>query len=155
MACKACKQARKKCSGGDPCEHCGRHEVECVYIIDDDGRRKEARKRKIQDLESDSDLLHQLLETIQQSGDDEIAQIFALVRGNISMENVKLRLKRRMNEIVSDRWDRTHAHAQVGQLQEDRQRAVTINPRLRSSGTRVLKIDQLLDTSPSHMPAVP
>ena len=98
VACNLCKQSRKKCTGGQPCHYCTQRKAECVYAAADDGRTKGARKRKVQDIESDVELLHELLHTLQNSKHEQTANIFALISKGKTINEIKLNLKRQMTE---------------------------------------------------------
>lgn len=85
-----------KCTGTQPCDACIRANSECVYATEDDGRRKEARKRKVQDLRDDSNLLNDLIETFQASKDEEVAELLSIIRSNAPVQDLKVCVKQQI-----------------------------------------------------------
>ncbi|PYH90331.1 hypothetical protein BO71DRAFT_334734 [Aspergillus ellipticus CBS 707.79] len=64
-ACTACKIAKAKCSGQQPCTYCVRREYECVFSPENDQRRRIPLKRRLDDLEEAQDLFVRLLRTLR------------------------------------------------------------------------------------------
>ena len=78
-----------KCSNTFPCDSCHRLDAECVFAVDQDGRRKETRKRKVEDLQNDSDFLNELLDALRQTKDQQVGQIVALIRSGAAIGEIK------------------------------------------------------------------
>jgi len=71
-----------QCDGGIPCSACQSHNTECTKDENDDGRRKLAVKRRIEDLENDRQLLDHLFTAIRTGQPGQLDGLLNLVRGN-------------------------------------------------------------------------
>ena len=76
------------------------------------------KKRKIDDLESDDDLLELLISSIKQSDDSQVTQIISLLRSDAPMMDVKASIKRHLVDIGAEEQQET-AEFQQPDLQID------------------------------------
>ena len=70
-----------------------------MYDESGDGRRQISRKRKADEQEADSHLLHDILQTVRDCSDESVAQIVSLARSNASLEEAKLCISEMLHEI--------------------------------------------------------
>ncbi|KAL2424742.1 Notoamide biosynthesis transcriptional activator notL' [Exophiala dermatitidis] len=87
-ACKACRKRRSKCDDNTPCSACVLKQTECVRDQGEDGRRKIAWKRKVEELESGHHLTPQLLEAIRNGDMSEVDKLIALIRSKATQEEI-------------------------------------------------------------------
>ncbi|EED17883.1 C6 transcription factor, putative [Talaromyces stipitatus ATCC 10500] len=97
-ACEACKVKKIKCSGGPPCESCVRNGIECVVDETQDGRRKIAIKRTIDDLEKDRDLLLDLVASMRDGKNTYVEQLLSLIRGHGSLGEIRAYIDAQVRE---------------------------------------------------------
>ncbi|PWY85936.1 hypothetical protein BO70DRAFT_395068 [Aspergillus heteromorphus CBS 117.55] len=64
-ACVACKNAKEKCSGEQPCTACVRKARDCVFNPEDDQRRRIPLRRRIDELEEEQRLFLRILRTLR------------------------------------------------------------------------------------------
>ncbi|KAF9895160.1 hypothetical protein FE257_000062 [Aspergillus nanangensis] len=64
-ACEACKIAKTKCSGHQPCTYCVKKNIECIMDPESDQRRKVQMRRRLNSLEEDQDLFVRLVRTLR------------------------------------------------------------------------------------------
>lgn len=88
-ACVRCRQAKAKCDGNQPCIRCASRGIaHCTYKPDEDERTRSTAKRRLNELQGDSELLHDLLEHIRHDKDEGLAQVVSLIRSNASLEEI-------------------------------------------------------------------
>ena len=104
-ACEGCQRKRRRCTGNQPCLLCLQSNIDCVFAAKPDGRRKDARKRKVEDMQNDSDLLYDLLRSIRDSDDAGMKQILSVVRSNASVAEVKVHIKKQIIDAQLDDRD--------------------------------------------------
>lgn len=100
-ACHRCQQAKSKCDGLQPCERCVNKSLNCTYRQGEDQRRRAKLKRKLEQLQSDSDVLHDLLRHIRHSDDVAVHHVISIIRSGTSLQEVHQRLTQVTNETSS------------------------------------------------------
>lgn len=78
----------KQCDDNTPCSACISKQTECVRDQAEDGRRKMAWKRKVEELEEDNRSLPDLLDAIRTGEDDQVDRLVAFIRSQASQAEV-------------------------------------------------------------------
>ncbi|OJJ97427.1 hypothetical protein ASPACDRAFT_80335 [Aspergillus aculeatus ATCC 16872] len=110
MACGECKRLKSKCrvrDGATSCDRCTKQKLQCIFDLDDDGRRRLAHKRKIERLEEERDLLLQVVHSLRDSSDAKAAQLLNLVRSKAPLGELKLYMDQDVTE--EDRYELLYA----------------------------------------------
>ncbi|RAL10959.1 uncharacterized protein BO97DRAFT_444177 [Aspergillus homomorphus CBS 101889] len=89
VACLECRKRKSKCVGGVPCDLCRRNNRACSIDEEKDGRRKGLLRRKLQDLEQDSVLLHELVENIRHPDRKRLDRLLTCLRGGAPLDEVR------------------------------------------------------------------
>ncbi|KIW16186.1 hypothetical protein PV08_06237 [Exophiala spinifera] len=87
-ACRACRKRRTKCDDNTPCAACVAKRTDCIREAAEDGRRRMAWKRKVEELESDQRLLPDLMEAIRTGDNGQVENLVGMIRTTASNEEV-------------------------------------------------------------------
>ncbi|KAL9617570.1 MAG: hypothetical protein Q9160_007640 [Pyrenula sp. 1 TL-2023] len=132
---------------------------QCVFVHESDGRRSTQIKRKLEEFERDSDLLHQLLETIRHSQDTNVAQIVSLIRSNASLNEISLCVQQQRNDDYQSRQRRSPEASQLDCKIDDlrKSKPEQFEPTLHrpSHAYRKTGVARLADCPPYQVPASP
>ncbi|KIV89089.1 hypothetical protein PV10_08695 [Exophiala mesophila] len=141
VACDQCRLAKRKCDQLSPCSNCRNNQRECTYNPSSDGRRKDARKRRLEDLEYQSNALGRLLSKIRTSTKTEAHELVDLIREDASLEDIL-----------------AFINAHPGELADEVRRSLSASPAPPPAGTsfrKVLAINDLIDNPTVQVPAAP
>ncbi|KIW67477.1 hypothetical protein, variant [Phialophora macrospora] len=117
-ACLSCKARRSKCSGDIPCNSCSRLDIECVYDVTQDKRRKIHWERAETEATLQRELLNRLFELIR-AGDGEVHR---MLRQDARVEELAQRLGIQVPEYVERLQSRSWPYARntrLGQVEDD------------------------------------
>lgn len=137
-ACQNCKHIKRKCDQHLPCSNCVKTSTECIYDQGQDGRRRAARKRNVEELELKRDALDTLLGALRQSDDVHVQHLLNLIKTDASLEQI---------------IQYANAHQQEIPAEEFSSFAVAVDTSLARKS--VLSINALCDTPPIKVPAAP
>ncbi|ETI22501.1 hypothetical protein G647_06576 [Cladophialophora carrionii CBS 160.54] len=138
MACQGCKLSKRKCNGLLPCSNClATHKI-CNYDPSQDGRRKQGRKRRLDELELRSQALDKLLSSLKSSSSSEAAQLLELIKGDASLEEIVRFLDRH-----------------PGKLADEARATLSPSPPLGSQQRRMLTLTELTDNPTYKVTAAP
>ncbi|KAK5072022.1 hypothetical protein LTR51_006506 [Lithohypha guttulata] len=87
-ACQSCKQIKRKCDQQHPCSNCIKTGTDCIYDQAQDGRRRAARKRNVEELELKRDALDTILESLRDPDDDNVQNLLRLIRSNAPLDEI-------------------------------------------------------------------
>ncbi|KAK5087565.1 hypothetical protein LTR24_006605 [Lithohypha guttulata] len=161
---KAEKACDDSCDGNQPCSRCAARSVPCIYRPNEDERSRASTKRRLAELQSDSQLLHDLLQHIRDGKDAESSEVVSLIRSNASFEEISQYLVHPFNEAASDETEicpdteemRTRIGAAILQNMSSAKDPRTSQTGAPSSGSRhVLSVKRLIDTPIHHVQAAP
>lgn len=127
-----------QCDQRHPCSNCQKIGTDCVYDQTQDGRRRAARKRNVEELELKRDALDTILEALRQSDDQHVQHLLGLIRSNAPLEDVIQYATTHENHFPEE---------QLASL------AVAIDTGL--SRKAVMSISALCDSPPIKVPARP
>ncbi|EXJ77649.1 hypothetical protein A1O3_09877 [Capronia epimyces CBS 606.96] len=140
IACHACKISKRKCDRNQPCGNCSANNRSCIYDALQDGRRKEVRKRRLEELEARSQALDKLLVTLKHSSRSESRQLLDLIRRDAPLEEIL--------QFLDDH---------PGQASNEAREALSASPPPEEGAgiRRMLAISELTDIPPYTAPAAP
>lgn len=128
----------EQCNQQQPCSNCIKTGTKCVFDQEQDGRRRAARKRNVEELELKRDALDTILEALRTADDKNTQHLLNLIKSNVPLD-----------EIIQYASD-------IGQdLSKGRLTNLTAAIDTRLSRKKVLSIDYLCDTPPYRVPAAP
>lgn len=135
-----------QCSGGPPCESCVRYGVECVVDESQDGRRRIAHKRTIDDLEKDRHLLLDLVASMRDGKNTYVEQLLSLIRGHASLAEIRAFIDAQVREAHIEKTPELERLRQ--EIQESR------NVRAREMRS-IMDVERLSDIPIYKVPAKP
>ncbi|EXJ68033.1 uncharacterized protein A1O5_08648 [Cladophialophora psammophila CBS 110553] len=139
IACQACKISKRKCDQHQPCSNCQASNKTCIYDPSQDGRRKESRKRRLNELELRSHALDRILISLKHSSSPEARQLLELIKQDAPLEEIILFLD-------------THP----GPAANETRAALSASPPPEGDGIRrMLAISELTDNPTFRVPAAP
>ncbi|KIW32178.1 hypothetical protein, variant [Cladophialophora immunda] len=140
IACQACKTSKRKCDQRQPCSNCHVNGRECIYDPSQDGRRKQARKRRLDELELRSHALDRILISLRKSPAPESRQLLELIKRDAPLEEIL--------EFLD---------AHPGPVANETRRALSATPPPEGGGgiRRMLAISELTDDPTFRVPAAP
>jgi hypothetical protein len=131
-----------QCNGESPCANCLASNKTCQYDPTQDGRRKQSRKRRLDELEVRSQALDRLLGLLKNSSSPESEELLALIRDGGTI-----------NEILG------FLDAHPGKLADEARSSLTPTPpeppRPDPQPRRMLTLTELTDDPPFKVPATP
>ena len=77
-----------QCDGDLPCSNCSATNKSCQYDPTQDGRRKQGRKRRVDELELRSQVLEKLLHSLKNSSSSNSSQLLDLIRQDASLGEI-------------------------------------------------------------------
>lgn len=123
-----------------------------------DGRSRTARKRKVEDLENDSNLLNDLLQTVQNSSDEHAASILALMRSDAPTSEIKLSMKRKLRESGLVQSAETSASQLVRDTGDNLKKGISVSTLIHNQPPNLnptSKAARLIDSPPIRVPLHP
>lgn len=78
----------RQCDQQLPCSNCQKVKAVCVYDQEQDGRRRTARKRNIQELESQKETLERILEALRNADENDAQLMLRMIKDNASLEDL-------------------------------------------------------------------
>ncbi|OAP60583.1 hypothetical protein AYL99_05585 [Fonsecaea erecta] len=140
VACQACKASKRKCDQRQPCSNCLTNNRVCVFDPSQDGRRKQARKRRLEELELRSNALDRILISLRNSSSPEARQLLDLIKRDGPLEEIL--------EFLD---------AHPGPVANETRAALSATPPPEGGGgiRRMLAISELTDEPTFRVPAVP
>ncbi|OAG41676.1 hypothetical protein AYO21_04140 [Fonsecaea monophora] len=140
IACQACRASKRKCDQRQPCSNCHTNNRTCIYDPSQDGRRKQARKRRIDELELRSHALDRILISLRNSSAPESRQLLELIKRDAPLEEIL--------EFLD---------AHPGPVANETRRALSATPPPEGGGgiRRMLAISELVDDPTYKVPAAP
>lgn len=135
-----------QCSGGPPCENCIARGIECIVDESQDGRRRIAIKRTIDDLEKDRDLLLDLVASMRDGKNTYVEQLLGLIRGHASLAEIRAYINA---EVRASHIEQT---PELERLQQEIQESRNVRAREVRS---IMDVDRLSDIPLYKVPAKP
>lgn len=126
-----------QCDQQQPCSNCVKTGTECFFDQGQDGRRRAARKRNVEELENKRDALDTILAAIRNSSDGTTTQLLTLIKNDAPL-----------NDIIQYASDVEQELSNQTLLS-----AADTDPNL--SRPEVLDINFLVDRPPYRVPAAP
>jgi hypothetical protein len=139
-------QCEIQCSAGPPCDNCVRHGIECVLDESQDGRRRIAIKRTIDDLEKDRDLLLDLVASMRDGKNTYVEQLVSLIRGHASLAEIRAYIDAQVREAHIERTP------ELERLQQEIQESRSVRAREVRS---IMDVERLSDIPVYKVPAKP
>ncbi|OAL21184.1 hypothetical protein AYO22_08147 [Fonsecaea multimorphosa] len=140
IACQACKTSKRKCDQRQPCSNCLANNRVCIYDPSQDGRRKQVRKRRLEELELRSHALDRILISLKNSSSPESRQLLDLIKRDAPLEEIL--------EFLD---------AHPGPVANETRVALSATPPPENGGgiRRMLAISELTDEPTFRVPAAP
>jgi len=143
---------------------CASRDLPCIYRPNEDDRSRASTKRRLTELQSDSELLHDLLRHIRDVEDDGLAEVVSLIRSNASLEEINQCLISLTNEAKSGQRQlssdihelQTRIGAAILQNMSRNEISRTTQDGGPLSNSRdILSVQRLIDTPRYHVRAAP
>lgn len=77
-----------QCNQQQPCSNCLKTGTECIYDQAQDGRRRAARKRSVEELELKRDALDTILDAFRQSDDASVQTLLSMIKNNVPLDDI-------------------------------------------------------------------
>lgn len=116
-ACQNCKQIKRKCDQQRPCSNCSKINTECIYDEGQDGRRRSAKKRAVEELVLKGDALDAILEALRNADESQLQHLLRLIRRDVSLDDV-IRYVSAVNEVSDEQLASPEATAETDQSRD-------------------------------------
>lgn len=127
-----------QCDQKQPCSNCVKATQDCIYDQAQDGRRRAARKRNVEELEHKRDALDTILDALRDSNDDNVQELLRLIRSHAPLDEIN-----------------QFAATCIGDICEDQLATLAVTLDVTQPRRSVLSINALIDTPPIKVPARP
>lgn len=88
LQCLQVLMFRPQCNQQQPCSNCLKTGTECIYDQAQDGRRRAARKRNVEELELKRDALDTILDAFRQSDDASVQKLLTMIKTNVPLDDI-------------------------------------------------------------------
>ncbi|KAK5102803.1 hypothetical protein LTS08_003603 [Lithohypha guttulata] len=91
------------CNAANPCSRCTTKNVNCTYSDVEDQRVRGSTKRRHEQNENQNRIFQDVIQTIRDVDDPDLAQIIALIRSNAPIEEVRVSITQMLQEATTNK----------------------------------------------------